>query len=278
MPESCEHALVRPRKRVTTVSPCRHHYSPSAAGYPSQLLSGQRRAWEEMEAIRGVSRGECVIAERQLRRVCLDVHRPRVEATASAPQHLPAEIHRDDERPSRLILDGFAGDETSPDGYIEERAGCKHVGKQTSLHRNGRAPDRATGEPDIQVIERRYPPPLVGGGASAIGHRPWSLPEPSATPRCWGSGHARRRWRMVAAASTGHSMAGRTAAHSRPRTRQSLSLRARSQHRSAAHVEAAHRSTAPPSPAHLSTRGRRAFARALDPAASMSGGSGGMVR
>ena len=133
MPEPCEQPLVRPRKEMATVGPSRHDYSPSGAGDASKLLSGQRRTREEVEPVRGVSRGECTLSEWKLRHIRLDVHRPIAEATASAPQHLSAEIDRDDERTTRSAREGFPGEETSPGGNVQDQARGDQVGQQSGL-------------------------------------------------------------------------------------------------------------------------------------------------
>ena len=86
-----------------------------------------------MEPVRGVSRGECTLSERQLGHICLDVHRPIAEATASAPQHLSAEIDRDDDRTTRSACEGFPGEETSPGGNVQDQARGDQVGQQSGL-------------------------------------------------------------------------------------------------------------------------------------------------
>jgi hypothetical protein len=80
-----------------------------------------------------VSRRERTLSERKLRHIRRDVHRPITEATASAPQHLSAEIDRDDERTPRSAREGFPGEETSPGGNVQDQARGDQVGQQSGL-------------------------------------------------------------------------------------------------------------------------------------------------
>lgn len=117
---------------MATVGPRRHDDSPSGAGDASKLLSGQRWAWEEVEPVRAVSRGEHTVSKRKLGHIRLDVHRPIAEAAASAPQHLSAEIDGDDERTTRSAREGFPSEETGPGGNVQDQARGDQVRQQSA--------------------------------------------------------------------------------------------------------------------------------------------------
>ena len=51
-----------------------------------EFLSGRRCVGEDVEAIRGVSRSESVVAEREVAHVGFDVHRSVPEAAAEPPR------------------------------------------------------------------------------------------------------------------------------------------------------------------------------------------------
>jgi hypothetical protein len=78
-------------------------------------------------------RREGAITKRKLRNVGFDVHRPGAEASSSAPQHLPTEVHCDDQRTTRAAGDCFARDETGARRYVQDRTRGEHVREQARL-------------------------------------------------------------------------------------------------------------------------------------------------
>ena len=169
--EAGEQTLVPARNDMSTVGPRRDDQPSCGTGDPHELVGCRRGVREEVEPVGGVSCSEGAVTEGKPSNVSFDIHRTVAEATTSAPQHPTAEVHSDDERiaPPGPYCPG--GEEASPCGNVQDRAFGQDVGQQAGLRGDRSAPHESAREPDVEVIERRNPPAVVGRSASTVGHR-----------------------------------------------------------------------------------------------------------